>query len=468
MSELFKAMVTEDTVTENGMVTNSSSSNFVLDMFFKQGGSRGMSEYEIEEMFSLAYNQNSSLALKSLFYNRDIRGGQGERRSFRIMFRWLCVNYPGTAARFLTLIPEYGRWDDVLCALGFYKTLDEFTADFILSALKSGDKLCSKWMPRDNKSGKDIAKSLMSLWGLSAKSYRKLISGNTKVVENLMCKNQWAEINYNHNPSKASHQYRNAFLKHDESRYRQWLEDLSKPESGAKVNASAIFPHNVIRPYFQGKRLDKLVEAQWKALPSYTTESNKVIAVCDVSGSMTGEPMEVCIALGIYVAERNEGIFKNGFITFSRNPELQILNGQTIHQKVNQLSRSSWQTNTNLERVFETILSAAVRGKVTEKDMPDTILIMSDMQFDQAVRNPSHTALKMIRSQYENAGYKLPNVVFWNLRTSNGIPAKFDDSGVALVSGFSPSILNSVLSGDMNPEKQMLAVLMSERYSQIN
>ncbi len=466
MSELFKAMVTEDTFTENGMVTNSSSSNFVLDMFFKMGGSRGMSEREIENIFSLAYNENKSLALKSLFYNRDVRGGQGERRSFRIMFRWLCINNPIVATRLLKFVPEYGRWDDVFSAWG--TPVEHIMIDFVLSALKSGDKLCAKWMPRDNKSQSTIAKFLMVAFGLSSRSYRKLITGNTQVVENLMCKNQWEKINYNHNPSKASHQYRDAFLRHDEDRYRTWLDNLSKPETGAKVNSGAIFPHNVIRPYFQGKPVDKLIEAQWKALPSYTTESNKVIAVCDVSGSMRGEPLEVCVALGIYVSERNEGIFKNGFITFSERPELQILNGATVNEKVRQLSTAKWDMNTNLEAVFTTILSSAIRGRVSEQDMPDTILIMSDMQFDACTRNPNQSAMKMIRSQYESAGYKVPNVVFWNLRTSNGVPAKFDSNGVALVSGFSPSILKSVLSGEMNPEKQMMAVLMSERYSQIN
>jgi hypothetical protein len=472
MTRLFKALTTNDTVTTNGMVTNSTSSNYLLDMFFRMGGSRQMDESSIQTMFLNAYHENPEYALKALFYNRDIRGGQGERRSFRLMFQALCIVDPSTAIRLINYVPEYGRWDDLFVAFG--TDVWESVTDLILSSLKRGDKLCAKWMPRPNKAKAYIAKDLAKAWGLSLDDYRDLIVKHTDVVETLMCKREWTAINYNHVPSKASHQYRGAYLKHDEDRYREWLGNLTKvDEKGkplAKVNAGAIFPHDVIKPYFGygNTDTDTLIEAQWKALPEYAPKGNKVISVCDVSGSMNGLPLLVCLALGIYTAERNNGIFKNGFITFSERPALQILKGKTLRDKVNELHRAHWDMNTNLEAVFELLLTSAKRDNLSEEDMPDTILILSDMQFDACVRNKSNSAIDMIKRMYSEAGYNVPNVIFWNLNTGSGIPVKYDTSGTAVVSGFSPSILKSIISGNINPIAQMMEVLNSERYSKIN
>lgn len=477
MSRLFNAMTTGDTRTENGMITNSTTSNNVLDMFFKMGGSRNMSERDIERMFSLAYNENKSLALKALFYNRDVREGQGERRSFRIMFKWLCENDPETAKRLVQYVPEFGRWDDLL--VGLYSTVARTIADFILFSIKRGDKLCAKWMPRENKSGRDYAHILMAGWNLTGKKYRRLLAGNTQVVETLMCQNEWSAINYNQVPSKASHKYRNAMLKHDELRYREWLGNLSKvDEKGkplAKVNAGAIFPHDVIRPLLIGSVRnvsDEMIEAQWKALPNYSPSGLKVLPICDISGSMSmggGLPLLVSVSLGIYTSERNKGIFKNGFITFSRVPTLVTLNGRTLSEKIAQFRIGSLAENTDLGAVFKLILRSAVNNQVPESDMPDTLLILSDMQFDStyAVTNADVSAVEMARRMYREHGYKLPNIIFWNLNTLSGIPVKYTDAGVAVVSGFSPSILKSILNGEIDPIKQMLAVLLSERYAVI-
>ena len=465
---LFRAISTNDEVTENGMPTNSTSSNFVLDMFFKMGGSRGMNDKEIISMFSRAMSENPLLATKALFYNRDVRGGQGERRSFRVMFNYLSTIFPDIAKKLLVFVPEYGRWDDLFTTLG--TPVWSETTDLILSALKNGDKLCAKWMPRENKKFKDIADILMEDWELSPKQYRKLISGNTQVVENLMCSNKWGKVNYNHVPSKAVNQYRNAFSRHDPERFVAWLESLKKPESGNKIHAGAIFPHDIVKKYINGGRQDEVLETQWKAQPNYLPEGRRILPVCDVSGSMStgdGLPMEVCISLGIYLAERNVGPFKDGFITFSNRPELQILSGKTLHSRVSQLHRAHWEMNTNLESVFSLILGRAIQFKLPEEDMPTDILILSDMQFDQAMRNPADSVIRMIRSDYLTAGYEIPNVIFWNLRTSNGIPVKFDEKGTALVSGFSPSIMKSLLGGELTPEFMMLKVLNSERYSKI-
>lgn len=468
---LFTSITTNDMLTTNGMPTNSTSSRYVLDMFFKMGGSRTMSQSDIETMFSKAYYENRDLALRSLFYNRDIREGQGERRSFRIMFSWLCRNSKKDAIANIENIPFYGRWDDLLVALD--TQIAPEVCDFILSSLKSGDKLCAKWMPRDNKKDSRYAGVLRSAWNLSPRQYRKLLVGNTSVVETLMCKRMWNKINYSTVPSKAVNQYRKAFFKNDELRFSKWVEDVKNPDSKEKINAGAIFPHDIVGKYLGGgtwgvhpsvKNPDDVLEEQWKALPNYMPKGRKILPVVDVSGSMRGLPISVAVALGIYISERNEGIFKNGFITFSERPVLQVLSGNLL-SRVSQLVKSKWDMNTDLEAVFRLILTKALENKLPESEMPEDILILSDMQFDKACSKRS--AISMIRSMYKGHGYTMPNIIFWNLNSAGGVPVKFDEQGASLVSGFSPSLMKSILSGSVNPISQMMEILMSDRYNKV-
>jgi hypothetical protein len=460
---LYKAMTTRDELTENGMATNSTSSNPVLDLFFKMGGWNSTTTLEeVIDVFTNAYYYDRVLATKCLFYNRDVRGGQGRRETFRVMFKWLCENDPNVALENLSNVVEFGRWDDVF--FGLQSPITTYITDFILAHLKMGDKLCAKWMPRENKSKGNIAKFLMSQFNLSPKEYRQLLSGNTEVVENLMCQREWKAINYNHVPSVAINKYRTAFYRNDGDRFAAWIESLSKPESGNKIHADAIYPHDIVKRISSDGSANALLEAQWKALPNFMPEGRRILPVCDVSGSMLGEPLEVCISLGLYLSERNTGPFKDGFITFSAKPELQLLHG-SLAQRINQLETAHWDMNTNLEAVFRLILSKAIQSNITQADMPSEILILSDMQFDKCVTGMS--AMDMIRVLYAQAGYKVPNIIFWNLRTSSGVPVKFDEDGTALVSGFSPSIMKSLLGGNITPMRMMLSVLNSERYSVI-
>src|SRR3972149_1353102 len=478
MNQLFKALRIKDELTENLMPTHSSSDNYLLDMFFKMGGSRDLDPQEIARMFNGAWGEDPLLTLKATFYNRDIRGGQGERKSFRIFFHILCNFHPEIALKNFENVIKFGRWDDILVALD--SPLAEPCADFILFALKNGDGLCAKWMPRENKSLGEVAKILMRIWGISPNEYRKLLSGNTQVVENLMCKKEWGEINYGHVPSVASFKYRKAFLRNDRKRYGEYLAKVAKGE--AKIHAEAIFPHTIIQPIL--KHLTKLsrfwdykelsaeeismLQSQWVSLPNWLneTENLNLITVNDVSGSMHGLPLEVCVALGIYISERNKGIFKDGFITFSGRPQLQYLKGDLI-SKVSQLMTAAWEGNTNLMAVFDLLLSSAVRENIPEEQMPRIILILSDMQFDYCVRNPNLSAMEMIKAQYTEHGYKLPQIIFWNLRTSSGIPVKFNESGTALVSGFSPSLMKSIVGGELTPMKMLLSILNQERYNSV-
>lgn len=476
MSTLFKAITTKDTRTENGMPTHSTSSNAILDMFYKMGGSRTMSETAITAMFSKAFNSDDRLlATKAMFYNRDVRGGQGERRSFRIMFRYLCMNYPEIAVANLSNVVFFGRWDDLL--VGLDTVAGDAIAQYIYTALRSGDGLCAKWMPRENKANGATARLLISKIGIPPKRYRKLLSGNTKAVENIMCKKDWALVDYNQVPSVAVNKYRKAWYRNDESRFSSWIESLSKPEFGNKINASSIFPHDIVGKYLGGGMygvnvatgVNELLEAQWEALPNYVQEARKILPVVDVSGSMGmygGLAIRVAVALGIYISQRNSGPFKDGFITFSENPMLQYLTGN-LHDRCEQLTKSKWGMNTDLEKVFKLILDRAVSANLPASEMPDDVLILSDMQFDQCVSNRSASAIEMIDRLYSRAGYKRPNIVFWNLKTSEGIPVKHDDNGVALVSGFSPSLMKSLLNGSMTPMATMLAVLESERYERV-
>lgn len=465
MTGLFKAITSKDTITENGMATHSTSSNSVMDLFFKMGGwGNKINDSEVLDIFIRAYRQNRLLATKALFYNRDIRGGQGRRNTFRLLFGWLCKNDPEVAIANLQNVPYFGRWDDIFVAMN--TPVESAMYDIILSALKSGDKLCAKWMPRENKANGKTAKWLMTAFGLTPRSYRKLLSGNTSVVENIMCNREWSQIDYNHVPSVAVGKYRKAFYRNDLDRFTKWIASLEKGEAGVKINAGAVYPHDIVTKM---SRVDgatnKMLEAQWKALPNYMPEGRKILPVCDVSGSMGGTPMDVCISLGLYLSERNNGPFKDGFITFSTTPKLEILSG-TLYERIRQLRTAHWDMSTNLEAVFRLILSKAIAGRVAEEDMPTDILILSDMQFNACVGGL--TAMEMIRVMYTQAGYTMPNVIFWNLRTSSGIPAKYDESGVALVSGFSPSVMTGLLSGEINPIRVMLNILESDRYSRVN
>lgn len=466
MTSFITAMQSHDTVTENGMVTHSTSSHPVVDLFFRMGGSRQMTDAELVADVARAYAHDPLLTLRAIFYNRDVRGGQGERRSFRVFFRWLCEHDHAAAINNVHHVPLYGRWDDLFVAVG--TPVEGNALGLIAEHLRCGDALCAKWMPRE---GKPFANHVRRALGVDWKGYRQLLASCTNVVESKMCAKAWGAIEYSHVPSVAANRYRKAFARQDQERYAGYLAALERGDPGVKVNAGAIFPHDIVRPfigYSDSGATAGLLEAQWKALPDYMPKGRRILPMADVSGSMTGLPMEVSIALGIYCAERNVGAFQNALLTFSATPEFAVLRGATLQERITQVARMPWGMNTNLEAAFVAILNRARQSNVAPEDMPDTLLILSDMQFDQCVRRGEDTALGMIDRMYADAGYARPQVVFWNLRTSAGIPVKHTQAGTALVSGFSPSILASVLGEAMTPETMMRQVLESERYAPVH
>ena len=468
MNKLVEATLTKNSTTTNGMQTNSTSLNKCLDFFFIAGASRNMYEEEITSLFAGAMAENQTIALKILFWARDVRGGAGERRLFRICMLWLSENYPEVSARVTEHIPEFGRWDDI-----FYGDTDIAIKE-ILWALGGANALCAKWMPRKG----PIANRIRKAMGMTPKEYRKTLVALTNVVETRMCKKEWNQIGYKTVPSKAFAKYRMAFRRNDPTRFESFLNEVKEGKS--KINAGAIFPNDVIKPYLNmHHKNDDAINEQWNALPNYMESSTEnIIPVCDVSGSMSGTPMEVSVSLGLYISERNEGAFKDAFLTFSSNPKMNFLEGN-IWERTRQLSMADWGMSTNIEATFNLILDRAVRENVPQSEMPTKILIISDMEFNEATRkggyhgNPKEynlTAIEMIKEQYQEAGYKMPEVIFWNVNGRlNNVPVTMNEQGAALVSGFSPSILKSILGGEWeNPLDLMLETIKNERYEVIN
>lgn len=454
------------TLTDNGMITNPTSLNKCVDLFFSIGSMRGKSKDKVVNLFNEAYNENPLVASKILFWVRDVRSGAGERQTFRDVISYLTTNSPQTVRKNIGLIPEFGRWDDVLVLLGTELEDDMFS--LIKTALSNGDGLCAKWMPRKG----IVANKLRKLFRTTPKQYRKMLVGLTNVVESKMCAKDWEKIDYSKLPSLASSRYQKSFNKNDNERYNDYKKSLQ--DGTAKVNAGAVYPYDIVKSMSMGG--DNIVsEKQWESLPNWLEGSvERILPVVDVSGSMCvevgGNPnlscMDVAVSLGMYISERNEGSFKDAFITFSNNPQLQYLTG-SLSERLRQLRNADWAMSTDLGAVFNLILNQAKMNNVPESNMPTKILILSDMQFNQATRRDSLGAQSMIESMYEELGYTKPDIIYWNLNAKGGnFPVEFDKNGTALVSGFSPSILKSLLGGkNMTPESIMMDTVNDDRYS---
>ncbi len=476
MTRLVDALQTENTLTENGMTTNSSSLNHCVNFFSQIGAMRGKNESTIISLFSKAYAENALTALKIAFWVRDVRGGAGEREIFRIIAKYLAKNHTKSIANNISLISEYGRWDDVVELIG--TKLEKQALDVISAALRAGNGLCAKWCPRPNVSSperKKHAKVIMTHMKLSPKQYRKLLVSNSNTVEQAMCAKDWTKIEYSKLPSKAMSNYLKAFGRNDFERFDAYIKALENGDT--KVNAGAVYPYDIIKSMVHSGN-NALPNQQWKALPNFLEgNTERLLPVCDVSGSMSCPAgnnknvtcLDVCISLGLYISERNDGAFKDTFMTFSHRPKLQVLNG-TLSARHLQLRRADWEMNTDLEAMFDLLLNQAVKHSVPENEMPTMILIMSDMEFDSATRGENLTAQKLIDKKYSDAGYTMPKIVYWNLNARNeNFPVKFNESGTAMISGFSPSILKSLLGGkDLSPIAMMRNTIDVERYKAIS
>ena len=472
--KLVDALRQEDILTENGMATNSTSLNACVDLFFNIGAMRGQDKQRLLATFSKAFNEDPKRAMKLLFWARDVRGGAGERQIFKDILVYLAENHDLALKPNLHLIPEYGRFDDLLVLVGTY--LEKEAMTLISDALINENGLCAKWMPRKGQ----VAEKLRNFMGMSPKQYRKSLVGLTSVVETKMCAKEWDSIEFGKLPSVASARYQKAFGKNAYASYSAYIESLVKGE--AKINAGALYPYDVTKSLTHGN--SKVANEQWKALPNYLEGANDMILpVVDVSGSMSSPAggsktvtcMDVAISLGLYISERNEGPFKDAFITFSTKPRLQVLSG-TLNDRYAQMSNSDWGMSTDLEATFKLILDQATKHKLSQDKMPNKILILSDMEFNAAVSSGwgrstewNLTAQQMIEKLYADAGYKVPQIVYWNIQSRNGgVPVAFDKKGTALVSGFSPAIMTSLLGGDIeSPQQIMDKTILSERYAPV-
>jgi hypothetical protein len=475
MSTFVNAVKNQEAHTDNGMKARVSTASKNVDLFFKIGASRGK---DITPAFVGAYVENRDYALRIAQWARDVRGGAGERKIFRDILLNLAKSDSDACIALIRKVPELGRWDDLLI---FEKdsVAEAVAFTMIGDALKDSNGLCAKWMPRKG----EVAVRLRSFLGWTPKFYRKRLVELTKVVEQDMCANKWDEINFNHVPSLASSRYKKAFSRHTE-KYKEWTAALvsTDPEiiRSVKVNAAAVYPYDVLKGVignhsnYDKSNLDHIT-AQWNALPNYVGDAN-ILPIVDVSGSMQTPAggytsksktscLDVAVSLGLYLADKNKGKFKDTFLTFSGKSDLVHLDGDII-QKIGQMSSSNWEMNTNLNLAFQKILDVALTGNVPAEEMPKVLLILSDMQFDQCARHDD-SAIQMIERKYAEAGYAMPQIVFWNLNAADNVPVKFNTKGVALVSGFSPTIVKAVLNADFEeftPEAIMLNTIMVERY----
>ena len=475
MTTLLGAMQTKDSRTENGMMTNSTSLNNCVDLFFQIGAMRGQDKTRLINAFTKAFGENQLTAMKLLFWARDVRGGAGERQIFKDIIAYLATNRTEVLRKNLSLISEYGRWDDMLVLIG--TPLETDALALIAKGLSEKNGLCAKWMPRPNvknREAKRQANAIRVYLGMGPKEYRKLLVELSNTVEQLMCAKEWSKIDYSKLPSKAMSDLMKAFSKNDLLRFQAYLASVEKGE--AKINASAVYPYDIIKNLKQGN--SQGANVQWNALPNYMEGNNeRVLPLVDVSSSMdqpVGDNgnlnvMDVAISLGLYISERNKGPFENAFITFDSNPQLLVTNG-SLSERYTQMKRSKWGRSTDLEASFRLILNKAVEGNVSPEEMPTMVIIFSDMEFNSADRNWNDTAQDMIEKKYAKAGYVMPKIVYWNLasRGDKNKPVQFNKAGTALVSGFSPSLLTSLLSGkDITPYDMMMTVIDSERYSRV-
>ena len=490
------------TYTENGGLTHKKADSDLLTMFALGGAYRQRSDADVILLFKNAFEEDRLLAMKCLFYLRDARGGQGERRFFRVAYRWLCENYPRVAATNLEQIPEFGRWDDLIyiCegtnleapAFNFIKY------QLMIDKQSKTPSLLAKWMPSQNASSqktKELGFKMANFLGMTSKEYRKTLSvlrEKIKVLECLMSENRWDEIEFDKIPSRAGLIYKNAFA-HKEvtaARYKAFMDNKE-----TKVHANVLYPHDIAHRALDWQMSIKAINdperkalnKYWDCLPNYYgNKEENAIAIVDVSGSMMGVPMEAAVSMGAYVADKSHGPFANHFITFSADPELVKFEGVDIVDKFKRCVGSNWGMNTNLEAVFDMLLNIATHTNVSAEDIPHRLYIFSDQEFDQCVTFKSqgsnnrwerglcvhseqevNSDLEKIAIKWRSFGYELPHVIFWNLSARNDRIPAIKEGRFSYISGFSPSILTSVLSGKSAYELMLIA-LNGDRYKNIS
>lgn len=457
--------------TANGMPALATTSNALVDLFFVIGSAR---KVDISARFKAALRVDPVLTLQMLFWARDVRGGAGERDTFRKLMQVLEQDAAHSVMLLIPLIPEYGRWDD----LGVFLTADVSHAALRhwATAIQAGNALAAKWAPRKGA----LANQLRKILGMDPKTYRKTLVSLTQVVETAMCAKDWHSINYSHVPSVASSRYAKAFARHDPVRYTEFKAAALKGE--VNINSGTLYPYDVLRNVEHGDSVTAL--AQWQNLPNYLGDAGMILPMVDTSSSMNVQVggakgsgltcMQVAISLGLYLADKQQGPFANMFLNFDSQSRIHKLEGNLL-EKYNQIRHCNWGGSTNLENAFKEILRVAVQGNVSPEHMPKTVLVISDMGLDPSQHNSGIRAFDLAKSMFERHNYVLPTVVWWNVAHRSGgyggdnnFPVGAHESDTMLISGFSPSIMKSVLSSrNVTPWDVMIETLNSERYQPV-
>jgi len=474
--------------TENGAISNKTTKSALLDFFGMAGAVRNLNEHEIIDLFKKAYYESPILAMKMLFYFRDIRGGQGERRVFRILINYLAHDIVMSNSIFMNFsqIPKMGRWDDFYSFFG--TPLESIAMEYMreqlledVSIYNNRDKmeiphisLLAKWLKSENTSSKEsrrLASKFRKFLKWSPRTYRTTLSdlrAYLNVVERKMSSNRWGVIDYESVPSRAHFTYRKAFGRHDIEGYSAYLTSVK--EGGKTIKATTLYPYDLVRKVLNNPKLDPTLDAQWRALPNYVSEESNALVIADTSGSMFTDdllPISTSVALALYFAERNKGKFGGYFMTFSSTPKLIKIEGSTLQDKVQNISTANWAGSTNVQASFDLILETAMRENISQSEMPSRIFIISDMEFNSCVRG--YTNFETIKNKYKNAGYEMPILIFWRVNSiTTQHPIIFDEHGTMLVSGHSPSIFKNVMENKVcDPYNFMLEVLNQERYMDI-
>lgn len=480
------------TRTENGAVALNTTGDACLNLFGAIGALRGADEARITRLFEEAYKENPLLATKIVFYARDIRGdtntsGLGERRVFRILLKYMALYHPEALKPNLDLIGVYGRYDDMYELVGTPLEKDMWTAmrkqfEEDLENLGKGNaiSLLAKWIKTPDASSvktKKMGIKTAQKLDYPVYNFKRMLRAMRKhigIVETFMSTNQWDKIKYSEVPSRAMMIYRNAFKKHDENRFNQFAQKAVTGEE--KVHSATLYPYDLIERMTYGgyswkpKTVteENILQAQWDALPNYVSEGVNAIVMADTSGSMHGRPLCTAIGLAIYFAQRNTGAYHGKWMTFSRKPKFQIIQGTTMKQIWSKLNQSGWNNNTNLQAAFEKILDVAIKNNVPVEEMPKSLIVISDMEIDWC-GDRDWTFYDQMRAKFIANGYEIPQVVFWNVNSRNDVfHADSKRKGVILCSGQSPSIFQQLIGSiEYTPMEFMFKVINSKRYEPI-
>ena len=472
---------TSFTYTENGAICLDSTSNGLLDLFSTIGAIRQSDDNRKKALFDRAVAEDKELAAKILFYGRDVREGLGERQTFRTLLAYAADKYPEIVVPNIPYIGEYGRYDDLYalidtkCENKMWSYMQkQFVEDCRNMAEGKSVSLLAKWIKTPDASSKTtralgIRTAVGMGFGKNIPSYKRQLKALRKyidVVEIKVSANDFSAISYEKVPSNAMTKYRRLFGTKDADRFAKYLEDVA---SGKKtINASTLFPYDIVEKILYGHENNKVLEAQWNALPNYVEDGTNVLVMADVSGSMYGRPMASAIGLAMYFAERAKGPFHNKFMTFSHDPKLESIVGADLESKVRNLHDADWGYNTDLDAAFEVILNTAVKSHTPAEELPRALVIVSDMQIDGCV-DATDTFYNTWKAKFESAGYEIPNVIFWNVNSmSNTFHADANIVGVQLLSGHATSTFKTLLDNlDKTAVEAMMSVLLSDRYAPI-